>query len=53
MSRSLDVTIGAVAAQKKASEERVGTQVAAQTGQQTTFKKAMGTCLQGRGYTTR
>jgi len=53
MSRSLHVTIGAMATQEKASEERARNQAqAAQTGQQTTFKKAMSTCLQGRGYTT-
>ena len=39
--------------EKKASEEQAKSQAqAAQTEQQTTFKKAMGTCLQGRGYTT-
>ena len=38
---------------KKAQEEQAKTATqAAQTEQQTTFKKAMGTCLQGRGYTT-
>ena len=39
--------------EKKASEEQAKSQAqAAQTEQQTTFEKAMGTCLQGRGYTT-
>ena len=39
--------------EKKASAEQAKSQAqAAQTEQQTTFKKAMGTCLQGRGYTT-
>ena len=38
---------------KQAQEEQAKTAAqAAQTEQQTTFKKAMGTCLQGRGYTT-
>jgi hypothetical protein len=39
--------------EKQAKEEQAKTATqAAQTEQQTTFKKAMGTCLQGRGYTT-
>lgn len=39
--------------QKRAQEEKGKTDVqAAQTEQQTTFKKAFGTCMQGRGYTT-
>ena len=38
---------------KKAAEEQSKSQQqAAQTERQTTFKKAMGTCLTGRGYTT-
>jgi hypothetical protein len=38
---------------KKAQEEQAKSQAqATQTERQTTFKKAMGTCLQGRGYTT-
>jgi hypothetical protein len=39
--------------EKKSQEEQAKSQAqAAQTEQQTTFKKAMGTCLQGRGYST-
>jgi hypothetical protein len=39
--------------EKKSHEEQAASQAqAAQTEQQTTFKKAMSTCLQGRGYTT-
>ena len=38
---------------KRATEEQVKADTAAsQTQRQETFKKAMGTCLQGRGYTT-
>jgi hypothetical protein len=38
---------------KKAQEEQAKSQQqAAQTEQKATFKKALGTCLQGRGYTT-
>jgi hypothetical protein len=38
---------------KKAQEEQAKSQAqAAETERQTTFKKAMGTCLTGRGYTT-
>lgn len=38
---------------KKAQEEQSKSQAqAAETERQTTFKKAMGTCLTGRGYTT-
>lgn len=38
---------------KKATEEQSKSQAqAAETERQTTFKKAMGTCLTGRGYTT-
>jgi outer membrane protein with glycine zipper len=39
--------------EKKTQEEQAKAQTeATQTERQTTFKKAMGTCLQGRGYTT-
>jgi hypothetical protein len=39
--------------EQRASEEQAKSEVqASQTQRQETFKKAMGTCLQGRGYTT-
>jgi hypothetical protein len=39
--------------EKHASEEQAKSEAqASQTQRQETFKKAMGTCLQGRGYTT-
>jgi hypothetical protein len=40
------------AAPAEARESKAGSAQSAQTQRQETFKKAMGTCLQGRGYTT-